>query len=98
MCWLKRRKQLKNLNIQRLGFSVFAGEVDKFVARNRTHLAELLEKQYGKIDAKYMLQDEWTPIPLSTQLTIDFDGNKITRTAGEWIVYNGEGLLCSTEY
>lgn len=81
---------------------VWSNGMDTVVAPDLDAVQKIVEAQHGTTfeDEGWTL-DEWFALDDDRLLTIsNFDGNegKLALTASEWVLREGEGFLCSTEF
>ncbi len=71
------------------------------IATSAEDAATVLAEEWGEDPDKHLRDHDhkWVEVTLPT-LTIDTDSDrgKVTQTLAEWIVENGRGILCSTEW
>lgn len=87
-----------------LMLKVFTNRTDTVVAEDLADMQRIIEEQYGAtFEQEGWTLDEWSLVPDDKPITIcnihdRGRDDKETRTAAEWAVHNGRGLLCSTEW
>jgi hypothetical protein len=82
-------------------------DVDVFVARGREDLPDAIREHYGDTyeemtgdslaEAHIAELDPATELPISWECE-DMVRRPVTKTVGAWIIDQGRGMLCSTEY
>jgi hypothetical protein len=73
---------------------------DTYVAAS-LDAALAMQREVAGEDCEQAPADEWSVLPPERVLTIDLseqDRGKVTKTIAQWILENGPGMLCSTEY
>ena len=77
---------------------LFTDGVETYVARSPEHCLELYKTRNGESRDPDM--DPFEEREDNGAFDIDLDGGQgsVLKTHADWIKFNGEGFLCSTEY
>jgi hypothetical protein len=82
-----------------VALKVWTDGTDTVIAEDIRDVQKVIEELHGSWESE---DDDWGEVKDESEvITIhNFDGNGavLSKTAGEWIVSEGRGFLCSTEY